>query len=82
MSSQIFYWYTVAAFVVLAPILMLRQRQASNGQQPATESHRLASIPPEQLPKYIQSLLAKVHNCITLQSDVAAFQQAIDYSWA
>jgi FAD/FMN-containing dehydrogenase len=82
MTSQIFYSYTVAAFVVLTSILMLRRSQTSNGQQPATKPHLLASVPPEQLPKYIQSLLAELPSCVILQADVAAFQQAIDYSWA
>jgi hypothetical protein len=82
MTSQIFYSYTVAAFVVLASILMLRRRQAANGQQPATKPRLLANVPPEQLPKYIQSLLAELPSCVILQADVAAFQQAIDYSWA
>jgi FAD/FMN-containing dehydrogenase len=82
MTSQIFYSYTVAAFIVLTSILMLRRRQASNGQQPATKPHPLASVPPEQLPKHIQSLLAELPSCVILQADVEAFQQAIDYSWA
>jgi FAD/FMN-containing dehydrogenase len=82
MTSQIFYSYTVAAFVVLTSILMLRRIQASNGQQPATKPHLLASVPPEQLPTYIQSLLAELPSCVILQADVVAFQQAIDYSWA
>ena len=82
MTSQIFYSYTVAAFVVLTSILMLRRSQASNGQQPATKPHLLASVPPEQLPTYIQSLLAELPSCVILQADVVAFQQAIDYSWA
>jgi hypothetical protein len=82
MALQIYYSYTVAAFVVLTSILMLRRRQAANGQQPATKPHLLASVPPEQLPNYIQSLLAELPSCVILQADVAAFQQAIDYSWA
>jgi hypothetical protein len=81
MTSQIFYSYTVAAFVVLTSILTLRRRQAPNGQQPATKPHLLASVPTKQLPKYIQSLLAELPGCIILQFDVAAFQQAVDYSW-
>jgi FAD/FMN-containing dehydrogenase len=82
MSSQIFYSYAVAAFVVLTSVLMLRRRHAPNGQQPATKPHLLASVPTEQLPKYIQSLFAGLPGCVILQADVAAFQQAVDYSWA
>ena len=61
---------------------MLRRRQASNGQQPATKPHPLASVPPEQLPKHIQSLLAELPGCVILRANIAAFQQAVDYSWA
>jgi FAD/FMN-containing dehydrogenase len=82
MTSQIFYSYAVAVFVVLASILMLRRRQASNPQQPATKPHLLASVPPEQLPNHIQSLLAELPDCVILQTNVEAFQQAVDYSWA
>lgn len=82
MISQTFYSYAVAAFVVLASILMMRRRRASNGQQPATKPHPLASVPPEQLPKHIQSLLAELPDCVIMQSDIEAFQQAVDYSWA
>jgi FAD/FMN-containing dehydrogenase len=82
MTSQTFYSYAVAAFVVLTSVLMLRRRQASNGQQPAAKPHRFASVPPDQLPKHIQSLLAELPGCVILQADVAAFQQAVDYSWA
>ncbi|RYP21127.1 hypothetical protein DL765_002416 [Monosporascus sp. GIB2] len=82
MSSQTFYSFTVVAFVVLTSILMLRQRQVSSGQQPATKLHPLKSVPPEQLPKYIQSLLAELPGCVILQADAAAFQEAVDYSWA
>ena len=77
-----FYSYTVAAFIILNSVLMLRRRQRSNGQQPATKPHLLASVPHEQLPKYIQSLLAELPDCIILQTDVVGFQQALDYSWA
>ena len=82
MILRISYSYSVAAFVVLTSFLMLRRRQAPNGQQPATKPHLLASVPTEKLPKYIQSLLAELPGCVILQADVAAFQQAIDYSWA
>ena len=82
MTSQIFYSYTVAAFVVLTSVLILRRRQAPNGQQPATKPHLLASVPPEELPEYIQSLLSALPGCVILQADVAAFQQAVDYNWA
>ncbi|RYP14039.1 hypothetical protein DL767_010436 [Monosporascus sp. MG133] len=82
MASQTFYSFTVFAFVVLTSILMLRQRQASSRQQPATKPHLLKSVPPEQLPKYIQSLIAELPGCVILQADAAAFQEAVDYSWA
>jgi FAD binding domain len=82
MASQIFYSYTVAAFVVLTSILVLRRRNASNGQQPTTKPHPLANVSPEKLPKYIQGLLAELPSCVILQSDIATFQQAVDYHWA
>lgn len=84
MASQIFNSYTVAAFVLLTSVLILklRGRQTPNEQPPATKPHPLASAPTEQLPKYIQSLLAELPGCVILQADVAAFQQAVDYSWA
>lgn len=82
MTSHIFYSYMIAAFLVITSVLLLRRRHAPNGQQPATKPHSLASVPPEQLPKYVQSLLAELPGCVILQTDVAAFQQAVDYSWA
>ncbi len=42
----------------------------------------LANLPTEQLPGYIQCLLAEILSCVILQSDVAAFQKAVNYSWA
>jgi hypothetical protein len=82
MTSHIFYSCTVAAFVVLTSVLMLRRKQEPNRQQPPTKPHLLASVPIEQLPKYIQRLLSEIPECVILQVDVAAFQQAVDYSWA
>lgn len=58
---------------------MSTKEKAPNGQQPA---HPLASVPREKLPKYIQDLLAELPDCVILQSDVEAFQKAIDASWA
>jgi FAD/FMN-containing dehydrogenase len=82
MTSQIFYSGTAAVFGVLTSIFMRRRRQGSNDQQPATKAHLSASVPPEQLPTYIQSLLVELPGCVILQTDVEAFQQAVDYSWA
>ncbi|KAK3937345.1 hypothetical protein QBC46DRAFT_12195 [Diplogelasinospora grovesii] len=83
MASQTFYAYVVAAIVILTSFLRLRRRQASNSQQqPAREPRPFASVPPEQLPSHIQSLLAELPRCVILQTDVAAFQQAVDYSWS
>jgi FAD/FMN-containing dehydrogenase len=78
MTSQIPYTYTIAAIVILASVLMLRQKKVPL----APKTYPLASIPTEQLPQHIQNLLAELPDSIILQSDVAAFQQAIDYSWA
>lgn len=61
---------------------MPRRKQMSNGIQPKTKPHPLASVPPEKLPKHIQTLLAELPGCVILQTDVEAFQQAIDYAWA
>ena len=72
----------VAAFVVLTSIFLLRRRQASKKQQSPTKPYPLASVPPEQLPKHVQLLLAELPGCVILQSDVLAFQQAVDYNWA
>lgn len=80
MTSQIFYSYSVAAFVILTSVLMLRRKQ--NGQQLTTKSHPLTSVPHEQLPKHIQSLLAELPGCVILPDDIEAFQKAVDYSWA
>ena len=44
--------------------------------------HPLASVPPERLPKHIQNLIAAIPDCVILQSDAEAFQQAVDGSWA
>jgi FAD/FMN-containing dehydrogenase len=84
MASQSSYSYTVAALVLLASILVLRRRQAANRQQQAAEPkpHQLAALRPEQLPENIQSLRAELPGCVILQTDVAAFQQAVDHSWA
>ena len=77
-----FYTYAVAAFVILPSILLLRRRQTSNRQQPATKAHLLAKVSHAQLPGYVQNLLAELPGCVILQADVAAFQHAVDYSWA
>lgn len=82
MTSQNVYSYTLAAFVVLTSVLLLRRKQTPNGQQPATKPHLLANVPPERLPKYIQSLLSELPGCVILQADTEAFQQAVDYNWA
>ena len=82
MASHIFYSYMVATFVILTSVLMMRRRQVPKGQQPETKLHPLASVPTEQLPKYIQSLLSELPGCVILPTDIAAFQQAVDYNWA
>jgi len=82
MGLQLFYAYTVAGFVVLTSIFMLRRKQGPEGQQPAIKPFSLANVPPEQLPKYIRSLLAELPGCVVLQSEVTAFQEAVDYNWA
>jgi hypothetical protein len=82
MASQILNSYTVAAFVVFASVLILRRIQAPSGQQRDTKPHPLANVPTEQLPKHIQNLVAELPDCIILQADVAAFQQAVNCSWA
>ncbi|TVY16611.1 Bifunctional solanapyrone synthase [Lachnellula arida] len=81
---MMFYSYTIAAFAILISVLIFRRKKSPkpNGQQPVAKPHPLASVPPEQLPGYIQTLLAELPSCVILQSDVAAFQQAVDYSWA
>lgn len=50
--------------------------------QVATKPHVLANTPVEQLPKHIRNLHAELPGYVILQSEVAAFQQAVDYSWA
>lgn len=83
MASQKFYSYVVAGSVILISVLILRRKKAAKEQQPpAPKPHPLANTPPEQLPQYIQELLAAVSGCVILQSDVEAFQKAVDYSWA
>lgn len=84
MASQKFYSYVVAGSVLLISILILRRKKAAKEQQPPAppKPHPLANTPPEQLPQYIQELLAAVPGCVILQSHVDAFQKAIDYSWA
>lgn len=74
--------YLVAAFAVLAPLLILRRRQNWNRPEPETKLYPLASVPPEQLPKYIQSLLAELPEDVILQADVGAFQRAVDGTMA
>ncbi|TVY42553.1 Bifunctional solanapyrone synthase [Lachnellula subtilissima] len=81
MALQTLYLYTATALTVLTTVLVLRRKQEPPRQQPAPKPHPLASVPPEQLPEYIQILLAELPNCVILQSDIAAFQQAIDCSW-
>lgn len=84
MASQKFYSYVVAGSVLLISVLILRRKKASKEQQsPAPPKlYPLANTPPEQLPRYVQELLAEVSGCVILQSDVEAFQKAVDYSWA
>lgn len=73
----------VAGSVLLISILILRRKKVVKKQPAAPpKPHSLANIPPEQLPQYIQELLATVPHCIILQSDVDAFQRAVDGSWA
>lgn len=73
------YSYSAAALVVLATAFLLRPRKVAKAA--ATIPYPLASVPPEQLPQHIQSLLAELPDSVVLQSDVAAFQEAVDYSW-
>jgi len=80
MPSQIFYTYTVATFILLTSIAMLRRKKTPEQQSP-TRTYPLANVPIEQLPGHIQSLFAKLPECVILQNDVVAFQQAVDYSW-
>ncbi|GAM37142.1 hypothetical protein TCE0_022f06807 [Talaromyces pinophilus] len=84
MASQKFYSYVVAGSVLLISILVIHRKKAAKRQQPPTppKPHPLANTPPEQLPQYIQELLAAVPSCVILQSDVEAFQEAVNYSWA
>lgn len=84
MASQKVYSYVVASSVLLISILILRRKKAAKEQQPPVppKPYPLANTPPEQLPQYIQELLAVFPSCVMLQSDVEAFQQAVDYSWA
>lgn len=84
MASQKIFSYAAAGSVLLISILILRRKTAAKEQQPpaAPKPHPLANTPPEQLPQYIQELLAAVSDCVILQSDVKAFQKAVDYSWA
>lgn len=80
MFSKIRYSFTIATLVILIPLLMFRLRKSSN-PKPVAKPHPLATVPPEQLPEYIQKLLAELPSCVILQSYVVAFQQAVDYSW-
>ncbi|EED23504.1 FAD binding domain protein [Talaromyces stipitatus ATCC 10500] len=84
MASQKFYSYVVAGSVLMISLLILRRKKAVREQQPPAppKPHPLANTPPEQLPQYIQELLAAVSGCVILQNDVEAFQKAVDYSWA
>lgn len=84
MTSQKFYPYAVAGSVLLIPILILRRRKAVKEQLLLAPPmpHPLANTPPEQLSQYIQELLAAVPGSVILQSDVEAFQKALDHSWA
>ena len=84
MASQKFYSYVVAGSVLLVSVLILRRKKAAKEQRPPAppKPHPLTNTPPEQLPQYIQELLAAVSGCVILQSDVEAFQKAVDYSWA
>lgn len=76
------YSYTTAALVILVSVLIFRRRQMPNGQQPTMKPHPLASVQPDHLPPHIQSLLAELPDCVILQSNVDAFQKAVDFSWA
>ncbi|KFA45831.1 hypothetical protein S40293_09659 [Stachybotrys chartarum IBT 40293] len=79
MAWQSLYSYSAAALVVLATAFLLRPRKVAKAA--ATIPYPLARVPPEQLPRHIQSLLAELPDSVVLQSDVAAFQEAVDYSW-
>jgi hypothetical protein len=76
------YSYIVAAIAVLTSVGFLLRRQASNRHHAMSKVHPLTSVPLDQLPEYIQSLVAEIPESIILQSDVEAFQKAVDHSWA
>lgn len=84
MASQKVYSYVVAGSVLFISIIILRRKKAVKEQLPPAppKPHLLANTPPDQLPQYIQELLAAVPNCVILQSNVEAFQKAVDYNWA
>ena len=55
---------------------MAAQKETATGQYP------LATVPNDQLPKHIQELLAELPDCVVLQSNVEAFQEAVNAAWA
>ncbi|KAK0747394.1 FAD binding domain protein [Apiosordaria backusii] len=64
--------------------MLRRKAAASEGKQPAPKpTYPMASLRLEQLPQYIQSILSELPpGSVILQSDTAAFQQAVDANWA
>jgi len=82
MALQNFYLYTVSLGVVLFSAFLMRRRRVTTEEKFLTKSYPLASLATRQLPGYIQELSATIPNCVILQSNVAAFQDALDYSWA
>ncbi|KAI9691310.1 MAG: hypothetical protein M1820_009773 [Bogoriella megaspora] len=82
MASHVQYSYAIAALIILIPLLVIRQRQMPKNERPVMKQNLLATVPRENLPGYIQKLLAELGDCVILQADVAAFQQAMDGNWA
>ena len=82
MTFQASYSYTVVAFVVLSSLFILRRKQTQSSRRLEAKTHSLARVGTEQLPGYIQNLLAELPSCVILQADIAAFQKAVDFNWA
>lgn len=76
------YLYVVSLGAVLVSAFLMRRRRVRGEGKLLPKPYPLSDVSIEHLPKYIQDLSAGLPDCVILQSNVLAFQKALDYSWA
>jgi FAD/FMN-containing dehydrogenase len=84
MSWQIYLSTATAAALIVFSVPMLSQMKNFKAHQLGTKKELpFLNTPTDQLPRHIQILNAQLpKEAVILQSDIAGFQQALNYSWA